>query len=111
MLPQRACPGVIYQELGRCGMEAEQEQWLRIARQGFCTMCPHFGRWLKICCGEQVGRPGLQHMLRLDYAFQMVFPKETEIKRQHHSADFDALMTRMLYVEALSRVAALRGGH
>ena len=50
-------------------------------------------------------------MLRLDYAFQMVFPKETEIKRQHHSADFDALMTRMLYVEALSRVAARREGH
>ena len=48
-------------------------------------------------------------MLRLDYA--LVFPKETEIKRRHHLADFDALMTRMLYVEALSRVAALREGH
>ena len=55
--------GVIYQELGRCGLEALQDRWMRIMRKGFCTMDPLFGRWLKICTGEQVGQAYVKHLL------------------------------------------------
>ncbi len=102
--------GVIYQELGRCGLEALQDRWMRIMRKGFCTMDPLFGRWLKICTGEQVGQAYVKHLLRLDRAFLKLFPKEQDIHKKHHDAGFDAQMTRMVYVEALNRARTLTQG-
>ena len=48
--------GVIYEELGRCGLTALQSKWASmITTAGFCTMAPHIGRWLLRCCGKEVG--------------------------------------------------------
>ena len=70
-------------------------------------MDPTFGRWLKICNGRQAGE--LRQMLRLNIAFDMLFPGERSTKEKHHDAGYDAEMTRKLYVEALIRLRSIRG--
>ena len=48
--------GVILRELRRCGMSACEGQWFEVARSnGFCTMNPYAGRWLRQASGLEVG--------------------------------------------------------
>ena len=98
---------MIDRELGRCGLQGLQTTWARIARSGFCTMDPSLGRWLKLCLGEQVGEPWVGHTLRLDKIFRQLFPNKGDILKNQHDAGYDAIMTRMIYVEALRRAREL----
>jgi DNA polymerase III epsilon subunit-like protein len=99
--------GVIYRELGRCGLDELQTTWVRIVREGFCTMDPSLGRWVKDCAGKEVGESWVGHTLRLDRMFKLLLPTEKGVLEHHHDACYDAAMTRMIYMEALRRARDL----
>ena len=97
---------VIYEELGRCGLNALQDEWACVAKGGYCTMNPSVGRWLKECSGEEVGPSTTQHVLGLKDTLNRLLPKGGDDSRkefQHHAADDDAQMTRLIYLALLTR--------
>ena len=93
--------GVVYQELGRCGLTDLQQTWTRIAREGFCTMDPALGRWVLLCKGQQVGAPYVHHTMRLKRILPLLLPDKARILENHHDAGTDAEMTRLVYIAAV----------
>ena len=88
--------GVIYSELGRCGLNDLQTKWMTMVRKGFCTMSPSLGRWLLKCNGEDIGATTVQHALGLNKVAKLILPEHDEIK--HHDAECDAKLCRMTFV-------------
>ena len=64
-------------------------------------MNPHLGRWALLCKGRQVGEPYVHHTLRLKTILPLLLPKQAKILEGQHDAGHDAVMTRMVYIEAL----------
>ena len=53
---------IVQCELGRAGLTLEHDIWTRTARlQGYCTMNPELGRWLRLCNGEEMGGVTTKH--------------------------------------------------
>ena len=100
--------GVIYEELGRCGLDNLRDEWASIARKGFCTMTPLVGRWLREASGEDLGQPTTQHVLGLQDTLSRLLPDVTR-KLRHHVAEDDAEMTRLIYLALLRRAAPAAG--
>ena len=96
--------GVIYEELGRCGLDALRDEWACIARKGYCTMNHVVGRWLLECSGSEVGPPMVHHTLRLDVMLRLLLPQHSAMLAEWHDARADAQMTRLIYVAMLSRL-------
>ena len=71
-------------------------------------MDPCLGRWILQSCGEQVGESWVKHTKRLANIFKLLFPTEAEILKLQHDACYDAVMTRMIYVEALRQARVFR---
>ena len=91
--------GIILRELRRCGMDDHCREWTTIARNGFCTMSPVAGRWLREACGMEVGAPTSQPCLPLELMTQILAPSLLELlSRKHHEAGVDAQITRSLYL-------------
>ena len=93
--------GVIDQELHRCGMHTHRSTWQRIARDGYCTMNPQVGRWLKECAGHDVGAESKQHILGLTYTMRLLGLCPNISQQRHHNAEHDAQMTRSIYAKLL----------
>ena len=91
--------GIILRELRRCGMDDQCREWATIARNGFCTMSPVAGRWLREACGLEVGAPTSQPCLPLKLMTQILAPSLLELlAKRHHEAGVDAQVTRSLYL-------------
>ena len=101
--------GVVYQELGRCGLTELQQTWAKIARDAFCTMDPLLGRWVLLYKGQQVGAPYVNHTMRLKRILQLLLPEKARILENHHDAGTDAEMTRLVYVAALKLAKLAQG--
>ena len=95
--------GVIYLELGRCGLTALQLQWAEIAKAGYCTMNPDVGRWTLECAGKETGPPTAMHVLGLKSMVILVAPEFLSMIKDHHDAGADAQMARLIYVALLCR--------
>ena len=91
--------GVIYEELGRCGLTDLQKQWASIVRNGFCTMSPHVGRWLLKSKGSDIGPDTVQHTLGLQQVARLIIPDRAETKT--HDAGYDATMSRQIFLAIL----------
>ena len=101
--------GVVYQELGRCGLTELQQTWTKIARDGFCSMDPLLGRWVLLCKGQQVGAPYVHHTMRLKRILPLLLPDKARILENHHDAGTDAEMTRLVYIAALKLAKSAMG--
>ena len=88
--------GVIYEELGRCGLTDMQAKWAEMVKKGFCTMSPQVGRWLLRSNGKEVGPSTVQHTVRLNELAKMVLPQQDNIKQ--HDAECDAKLCRDIFV-------------
>ena len=116
--------GVIAAELLRCGFLQLHNEWVRIARCGYCTMNPEVGRWLKEYGGEDVGLETTQWTFGLiklslklgvlksegDHDAERAVAKfgrhdiyQDGKKIRHHSAEYDAKLTRLIYIDLLRR--------
>ena len=94
--------GVIYREFKRCGLNSRADEWMRLARQGFCTKSPELGCWLKQACGEQVAHENAKHSMGLLSVCQKLLP-EVALPRDVHNAGTDANMCRLVYLALLER--------
>ena len=57
---------IVEHELGRAGLTTARDLWVRLVReQGYCTMNPALGRWLRVCSGQEVGAETAKHTLSL----------------------------------------------
>ena len=91
--------GIILRELRRCGMDDQCREWATIARNGFCTMSPVAGRWLREACGLEAGAPTSQPCLPLELMTKILAPSLLELlSKKHHEAGVDAQITRSLYL-------------
>ncbi len=95
--------GIIDCELNRCGLAALREEWRRIARDGFCTMNPELGRWMRVTSGREVGPPTAKHCEGLPATVQVLLPNKSLLLAGLHDAGCDAELTRSIYVKLLKR--------
>ena len=96
--------GIVYEELGRCGLQALQKEWGKIARsKGYCTMNPGAGRWIWQCLGREVGPPTAPHTKGLPILLKILVPKREDLYAEDnlHAALNDAEGTRLLYIAFL----------
>ena len=93
--------GVIYEELGRCGLIKLRNEWSMLARKGFCTMCPRVGRWLLQGCNEDVGPDTVQHALGLRRVANILVPERVEGKQ--HDAECDAKLCHAIFLTIAER--------
>ena len=98
--------GLVDEELRRCGLHDLRAAWGRIARNGYCTMNPPMGRWLKQCAGHDVGPETKQHILGLTYMTRLLGLCPDSFQKRHHDAEHDANMTRLIYTALLERANA-----
>ncbi len=101
---------IIYEELGRCSLNALQEDWRNIARKGYCTMNPVLGKWILQCSRDEVGP---QTTLGLDrmtgYLFSDAEKKDLGVPSKRHHAGADAQITQLIYRALLAHTNAWRG--
>ena len=95
--------GVIDCELNRCGLTELREEWRCFARNGFCTMNPELGRWVRIASGREVGAPTAKHCEGLAATLQLLLPDKAMLLSGHHDAGRDAELTRSIYVALLRK--------
>lgn len=100
--------GVLSYELRRSGLEALQKDWMRFAKEGYCTMNPVVGRWLLQELGHEVGPPQKQHTLQLDWMLRQLVPQKSDLVNRRHDAGADAQMTRLIYLALLQRLGRLK---
>jgi len=104
--------GIIFQELGRCGLSELQAKWARIARinngTSFCTMDPWVGRWIWEEMGRDPGPKTKMHARGLSCVAADLIPgwKGMKANGAHHRAEFDAKITKQLYHIMLKRAHA-----
>ena len=53
--------GIIDREFQRCGLKDLREEWQRVAKNGYCTMNPELGRWIRMTSGREVGPGTAKH--------------------------------------------------
>ncbi len=95
--------GIILNELARCGLSEMHGEWKVIAQRGFCTMDYEVGRWVRLCCGEEVGPPTAKHCLGLNDIVRRLLPKSDALMCERHDAGADAQLTRLVYIALLER--------
>eukprot|EP00973_Karenia_brevis_P014092 1916032-Karenia_brevis.AAC.1 len=95
--------GIILNELARCGMLEACATWKRIAGDGFCTMDYEVGRWVRLCCGDEVGPPTAKHCLGLKDLSTRLLSESQALLRRHHNAGVDAQLARWVYMSLLRR--------
>ena len=100
---------IIYEELGRCGLFALQEDWRCVARKGYCTMNHVVGRWLQECLGQEVGPQTAKHALRLEDMLRCLYPQGEQLLAKRHDAGADAEMVRLVYIALLARARPSAG--
>jgi DNA polymerase III epsilon subunit-like protein len=98
--------GLVDEELRRCGLSALREEWVHMARSGYCTMNPEVSRWLKQCAGEDVGAETKKHMLGLIRTTKELGLPQGKLQSGHHDAAHDAQMTRLIYAALLQRAGS-----
>ena len=107
--------GIIFHELGRCGLNELQKEWGNLAMcksQTYCTMNPDANRWVLECLGHDVGATTIQHTKGIDFLlslknfFVSPLPKFTgNLKR--HRAGCDAVICKLIYSALLHHAGAL----
>ena len=95
--------GIIDREIHRCGLEDLREEWQRIAKNGYCTMNPELGRWMRMTTGREVGPATAKHCEGLQATVRAILPAEAHRLNDHHDASSDADLTRAIYTELLKR--------
>ena len=95
--------GMIDREFQRCGLKDLREEWQRIAKNGYCTMNPELGRWIRILSGREVGPDTAKHCQGLRATMQALLPSEIHRLSNHHDSGCDADLARAIYTELLNR--------
>lgn len=95
--------GCIDREFQRCGLNDLREEWQRVAKNGYCTMNPELGRWIRTTSGREVGAGTAKHCEGLQATVRAVLPAEIHFLGDHHNARCDASLTKAIYTELLKR--------
>ncbi len=93
--------GVISTELERCGLGSLRREWGRFVRTGFCTMDPDVGRWVRSCNGKDPGPSTAKNSTSLKEMVRWLVPRADALLAKHHSAQADAMMHRLVYINLL----------
>ena len=96
-LEPRFDAGLVALELERAGLGHLVQPWGDAVRQGFCTMDPDVGDWLRKFADLPEGPLALKSMV------EEILPQGKELTREHHSAPADAYMTLLLYENLVAR--------
>ena len=81
---------VVAVELARADMKEEAAAWEQIARDGFCTMDPDVGYWVRRSIGAwDVAR---NVPMRLADIVRALLPDASALLARHHDAGNDSLM-------------------
>ena len=88
--------GIIGRELQRSGLELT-DIWRCIAQEGVCTMDPYIGRWIRMCCGEDVWPGSSKNTLRLKDMVALIAPHSAQLLSSAHTAGADAQLHAAVY--------------
>ena len=84
--------GIVLEELNWCNLVGLQKVWTNAARNGYCTMNPEIGRWIRQNCGED-GTSESKPCVGLKRTTELVLPHRLEfLVANHHKADVDSLV-------------------
>ena len=86
-------------------------KWGACVKNGFCTMNPHIGQWVREQAGRAIHNSDVSQRIpiRLSDAVATMLDDGTKLLEKHHDAGRDAAMHWLLYRE-LARRAKLREG-
>ena len=93
--------GIIMHELERCGLQELTRRWTTIVQNGFCTMDPTIGRWLRVCFGQDCGTERTKNVFGLSELVEKLVEGGVDMLKKHHDAGADAQMHRLLYINML----------
>ena len=96
--------GVIYEELGRSGLDHLKEPWSEVVRHGICTMDPDVASWARDMIG--IGDVPRSISAGLADLVRGLVPESQELLQGHHSAGNDAVMHLALCRELATRCQA-----
>ena len=93
--------GVIYEELGRAGLNHLKDPWAKAVRDGVCTMDPDIACWVRSILG--IGEIPRSIPMRLLDMVKGLLTETSELRSKHHSAGNDATMHFLLCRKLVSR--------
>ena len=93
--------GIILEEMTKCGLAELAGPWSEAVRQGFCSMDPNVGHWVR----KQAGMTDKERKtpMRLKDMVHLLLPDARALLAKHHSAGNDSLMHWLLCREIAGR--------
>jgi hypothetical protein len=102
--------GIIANEITNAGLGARRAEWEKIVRQGFCTMDPAIGTWLRECAGTPVAPECHRNIMKLPAIVEALRPYRPWPSWVQHVAVDDAHIHFCVYgalVELLRQADAV----
>ena len=103
--------GVVANEMFRSGQHDLRKRWCEVAKRGYCTMNPQIPKWVNQTMGNDPGPDTAKPMLGLIALAKCLRLIPEDESTRHHSAAYDAEMTRRIYIMILSRVRSQEPDH
>lgn len=103
--------GILSEEIDRAGLTCRKQEWEAFVREGFCTMDPAVGTWLRECSGMQIAPELHKNIMRLPAMVDALRPYQRWPPWKHHAAGDDARVHFAIYgalVELLNQADASR---
>ncbi len=72
-----------------------------MVRNGFCTMAPSLGKWVRAAFGADAKTDKGKNTMRLQELVDLLVQGRDDLKMRGHSAGADAQMHRLLLIEIL----------
>ena len=101
--------GIIAREIDNAGLGSRRREWESFVRQGFCTMDPSVGRWLRECSGMQTAAEANRNIMKLSALVEALRPYGSWPRWVQHTAGDDAHIHFAIYgalLELLRRADA-----
>lgn len=89
--------GILANELDHAGMSEQRSDWLDFVREGFCTMDPDVGRWVRECCAMETAFESNRNIMTLPALASALRPYGQWPDWTPHRAGSDARMHLAVY--------------
>ena len=82
--------GIVARELSRCGLQQLLVTWEAVAMNGFCTMNPEMGRYVREYDQQDAGPSTAKNTLSQKEMARRLLPESAHVSGGHHSTGVDA---------------------
>ncbi len=73
---------IIARELERANLVELSPAWDEVAKAGLCTMSPHIGKWVRMCCGMELAPAWGGNILSLDSLLAILLHQKSKAVRR-----------------------------